>query len=285
MNGEFDRNVLLDRNQSWIAIVTFFTLAFAWSWGFGFFSPYAMPQSVVAGTILAIVSGFGPSLSGIIVVAFFSGQAKLRAWFLQCINWRISWRWYVTAFCLPPAIILLSLAIYRASGELIPAITFTGNFPLVIANVALAFVLGGPLGEEFGWRGYVLPALVARLNWRIASLLVGMIWSIWHLPLFFMVGTLQSHMSFFVFLLSTTAESVMFAWLFKKTDQSIIPAMIMHTSINVSMNFILALLTNGSPRFLVIMTAIQVLVAIVILFAVDFNVPHLSVKPRLWRQT
>lgn len=275
---------LPERSRLIFGIIMFFVLAFTWSWGFGFASQYAMPQSIVIGTILAIVSGFGPSLSGIAVVVFFSSRAELRAWFVRCLNWRIDWRWCAVAFCIPPAIILLSAAIYGASGGVIHVVTFTRNFPLVITNVMLGFVLGGPLGEEFGWRGYALPALVDRLNWRIASLLVGVIWSVWHLPLFFMVGTPQSHMSFTVFLFSTTAESVMFAWLFKKTDQSIIPAMIMHTSINLWMSIILDLVATGSPQFLVILTAIEVLVALVILFAVDFNVTHLSVKPRFWRR-
>jgi uncharacterized protein len=265
--------VVPESGRSIFAIIVFLVLAFTWSWGFGLVSQYVMPQSVVAGTILAIVSGFGPSLSGIFVVAFFSGHAKLRAWFLQCLKWRIDWRWYTVAFCIPPAIMLLGLVLYSVTGGVIQTSVPIGKLPLFIANFALIFVLGGPLGEEFGWRGFALPAISARLNWRAASLLVGVIWSVWHLPLFYMAGTPQSHMSFLLFLVSTTAESVMFAWLFRNTSQSIVPAMIMHTSINVWMSLILVLLTTGSPRFLVIMTGIQVLVAAAMLFAPDLNSP------------
>jgi uncharacterized protein len=258
-------------------IYVFFALAFTLSWGFGFVSQYAMPQSVVAGTILAIVSGFGPSLAGIFVVAFFSGHLKFRTWILQCLKWRIDWRWYAAAFCIPPAIMLLSLALYSATGGMIQASISNDKLLLLIANFALIFVVGGPLGEEFGWRGYALPAITAPLNWRIASLLVGVIWSVWHLPLFYMEGTPQSHMSFLVFLVSTTSESVMFAWLFVNTAKSIVPAMIMHTSINGWMSLILAMLTTGSPQFLVFMTGIQLSIAAAMLFASDLN-PLTAVK-------
>ena len=237
-----------------------------------------MPQSVVAGTILAIVSGFGPSLSWIAVVTFFGNRAALRVWFVRCLNWRTDWRWYAVAFCIPPAIMLLGLALYNVTGGVIQASIPGEKLPLFIANFALIFVLGGPLGEEFGWRGYALPAVSAHLNWRIGSLLVGVIWSVWHLPLFYMAGTPQSHMSFIVFLVSTTAESVMFAWLFRNTGRSIVPAMIMHTSINGWMSLILAMLTTGSPQFLVIMTGIQILVAAAMLFVADFNSSSLAVK-------
>jgi uncharacterized protein len=277
MNGasklDHEPVVLPERSRSIFAIIIFFILAFTWSWGFGFVSLYVMPQSVVGGTILAIVSGFGPSLSGIFVVAFFSNHAKLRSWLVQCLNWRIDWRWYAVAFCIPPAIMLLGVALYSLTGGMIQASISNDKLPLFIANFALIFVVGGPLGEEFGWRGFALPAISARLNWRAASLLVGVIWSVWHLPLFYMAGTPQSHMSFLVFLLSTTAESVMFAWLFRNTGQSIVPAMIMHTSINGWMSLILVMLTTGSPQFLVIMTCIQVLVAAAMLFAADFTPP------------
>ena len=58
----------------------------------------------------------------------------------------------------------------------------------------LILLLGGPLGEEFGWHGYALPALQTRHGWRVSSLLLGAVWGLWHLPLFFVAGTVQDRL-------------------------------------------------------------------------------------------
>lgn len=96
----------------------------------------------------------------------------------------------------------------------------------------LVLLLGGPLGEEFGWRGYALPVLQERYSWRVASLVLGMVWGAWHLPLFYRADTAQSHIPVGLFMASTVALSVLFAWLFNHTGGSVLPALVLHTAIN-----------------------------------------------------
>lgn len=93
-------------------------------------------------------------------------------------------------------------------------------------------VLGGPLGEEFGWRGYALPALSQRLGWRGASLVLGVVWAVWHLPLFWMPGTAQAALPVLPFLAGTVALSVVFARLAVNTGFSVLPAILLHGAIN-----------------------------------------------------
>jgi membrane protease YdiL (CAAX protease family) len=255
--------------QSTKAIFTFFALAFAWSWSIGLGAQYVMAYSAIAGTILAMISGFGPSLAAIAVVALFSNGAGLKDWLICCLNWRISWRWYAVAFWLPPAMMLLALAIHGALGGPVPASPALGQLPLAIANFGLVLLVGGPLGEEFGWRGYALPALATRLNWRIGSVLVGLIWGLWHLPLFFIASTPQVHMPILWFLASTTAQSVMFAWLLNNSCQSIVPALVMHTSINAWINVIPVIPTSGDMRPFALLIGIQVLIALALLITPD----------------
>jgi len=125
--------------------------------------------------------------------------------------------------------------------------------------------IDGPLGEELGWRGYALPALATRMTWRTASALIGLIWGLWHLPLFFMAGTPQSHIPIALFLTSILAQSVILAWLFMSTNKSIVPALVMHTSINAWTTIIPVLPTGNTTRPMALMVGAQVLMASVLL--------------------
>ena len=101
---------LQDRAQSTPAILTFFVLAFVWSWALGFASVQAQAYSGALGTALLMAVGFGSSLAGIAAVALFSTGAGFRAWLARCLNWRSGWRWYALAFFGPPAVIVCALA-------------------------------------------------------------------------------------------------------------------------------------------------------------------------------
>ena len=81
-------------------------------------------------------------------------------------------------------------------------------------------------------RGYALPALQTRHGWRVASLILGAVWGLWHLPLFFAADTLQGRIPLLPFLLSTVALSVVFAWLFNHSRASVLPALVLHTAVN-----------------------------------------------------
>jgi membrane protease YdiL (CAAX protease family) len=92
--------------------------------------------------------------------------------------------------------------------------------------------------EEIGWRGYALPRLAARFGLRRASLILGLIWATWHLPLFFSTSTNPYRQSFPMYALSVTAISVVFAWLYDKTNGSLLLAALLHTSMNVTLLFL-----------------------------------------------
>lgn len=261
--------LLQQRAGSISAILAFFAVTFVWSWSIGIIAQYSMAQSPVMGTAFAMVSGFGPTVAGIAVVVLFSGRVGLSNWLTWCLNWRIDWRWYAVAFFLPPAIMLLAIAIHAALGGTVPSSPAIGHIPLAIANFGLVLLVGGPLGEEFGWRGYALPALTTKLGWRSASLIIGVIWGLWHLPLFFMASTPQAHMPIAWFIVSTMAQSVMFAWVFRHSGQSIVPALVMHTSINAWVNIIPIIPVGRDTQLFAIMTGIQTLIATVLLLRAD----------------
>jgi membrane protease YdiL (CAAX protease family) len=107
---------------------------------------------------------------------------------------------------------------------------------IIVVSIVIATVVQA--GEEIGWRGYALPRLAARLGLAQASLLLGVIWACWHLPLFFIPGLNQTGQSFPVYLLMVTALSVAIAWLFGHTNGSLLLAMLMHSAINQTTNIV-----------------------------------------------
>jgi membrane protease YdiL (CAAX protease family) len=223
---------LLGRARSMRAMITFFALAFAWSWAIGFAAIGAKANFPVTSTVLSIMSGFGPSLAGLAVVRRFSGRTGLRDWLTRCLAWRVGWHWFLLAFLLPPSVMLIANSIHIMLGGSPPAALSSDKILLAILNFGLVLLIGGPLGEEFGWRGYAMPALAARCSLRATNLIVGALWGLWHLPLFFSPGAVQSVLPIMTFMINILAGSIVFGWLWERTKGSVLPALVMHTSLN-----------------------------------------------------
>lgn len=203
------------------------------------------------------------------MVAVATGQSGLRRWMGRCLNWRVGWGWYVLAFLAPPVFIVFALALNVLLGEALPAFPAASQIPLVIANFGLVLMIGGPLGEEFGWRGYLMPMLTARMSWRAASLGVGVVWGLWHLPLFFMDGTPQADMPIAIFLINIIAGSVLFGWLFERTGRSVLPALVLHTSLNGFAGILGVVPKTPTVLPYMLVTGLLVLVAAVLLILPD----------------
>lgn len=140
-------------------------------------------------------------------------------------SFKLGWCWYgVTLIIIIIAtagqIILNNLLGHIFNGRLF--ITQLGNFlPLLIL---------GPLSEELGWRGYALERLQTRWNALSSSLIIGVVWALWHLPLFFMVGTSQHElaMPFFSFMIIILATSILYTWIFNNTQKNLWSAIFFH---------------------------------------------------------
>lgn len=182
--------------------------------------------------MLFIVGGFGPSVAAIAAMSYASGNKGLYRWLWRSFQWRVSWLWLALSFFFPLAVMGLAAAVHIALGGTLASSPASGHVFLAVVNFGLVLLLGGPLGEELGWRGYALPVLQERYSWRVASLVLGMVWGAWHLPLFYMADTAQSHIPVGLFMVSTVALSVLFAWLFNHTERSVLPALVLHTAVN-----------------------------------------------------
>ena len=210
----------------------FFTLTFAWSWACWLLAPVVEADLSFASSALFFLGGFGPSLAAFTVVAVTSGRPGLRTWLKRCLQVPGNWGWMTLAVLSPLAVLTIAAAIHLTLGGSVPPSPAAGHVALVLANFGLVLVVGGPLGEEFGWRGYALPAMQERLGWRASSLLLGGIWGLWHLPLFFLPGSSQNQGLLGAFFVLVVATSVFYTWLFDRSAGSVIPVLLLHSASN-----------------------------------------------------
>ena len=248
-------------------LLGFFVLTFSWSWAFWALSSAIRLQLPWLATALMFAGSFGPSLAAIVVVASTHNGEGLRAWMSRCLRWRIGWGWWAFALLSPLTMMSIAAGLHIALGGNIGTAPASGHLLMTLVNLPLVLLLGGPLGEEFGWRGYAQPVLQDRLGWRTASLGLGLVWGVWHLPLFFIDGTAQVHIPLALFLLSVVAMSVLFAWLVNHTAGSVVAALLFHTAINFWPSVVPVLPTEASYRAYGFVVATLVLLSVLVLMA------------------
>jgi membrane protease YdiL (CAAX protease family) len=120
--------------------------------------------------------------------------------------------------------------------------------PIVILA---AIIMSTPFqsGEEIGWRGYALPRLAERIGYALGSVVLGLIWALWHLPLFFLPGADKYGQSFPVWALGSTALSVALAWVYTHTNGSLLLTMVMHSAVNQTIGIVPSASASASNPF------------------------------------
>lgn len=175
--------------------------------------------------VLFIVGGFTPSLVAIGMTWVTGGRAAVGSLLRRVVQVRIGWRWYAILVGTVIVATAAQIAIMRALGQRFDLSRFVAQLGSLLPLIVL-----GPLSEELGWRGYALDRLQAKLSPLATSLIVGVAWGIWHLPLFFIPGSTQaeSNFPFPGFLVGVTALSIIFTWAHNNTGGSIWTAVFFH---------------------------------------------------------
>jgi membrane protease YdiL (CAAX protease family) len=168
----------------------------------------------------------GPAVAACVVARATHGAAGVRALFGRLAVWRVHAGWYLFAAGLPVLLALVSWTLH--SLVMMP-------MPLRVAEISpLALGLAVlVVGEELGWRGFLVPLLMTRMSAMRASLLIGLLWGFWHLPNFYLPGYPQQGLPLLAFVLSTVAYSVVFSFLFLHTRGSVLLATVLHAAINL----------------------------------------------------
>jgi uncharacterized protein len=221
-------------------ITWFYFLAFGISW-LGMISavlasrgiaPFYRPYFL----FLSIFFVIGPALAAVIMSQVAHGKAGLRDLFKGLIRWRVGLIWYILVILGSVGLLTLAQVITRLLG-----LTVTIAMPQVNLSPYGIFGFGVNLlantCEEIGWRGFALPHLQKRYNALISTLIVGTLWALWHLPLFFLVGNPMSEYPFLWFIIIVT-NAFIYTWIYNSTKGSILLVALFHGSLNIVGAFI-----------------------------------------------
>jgi membrane protease YdiL (CAAX protease family) len=208
-------------------LIAFFLLSYLISWPAWFLEAGCATWTSFPGY-------FGPAIAAVIIVALTRGRSALEELFARIFRWRVSLKWYLGASLLP---MLIILAVIPVQLLINPTAGLDPAFLVPLLPRLLLMLVGGTLfgmlivaGEEIGWRGYALPRLLQRHKPLSASLIVGIGWGFWHLPLIWLFYADQYNpINALLYALGFLAASVFYTWLHLRSNGSILIASLFHS--------------------------------------------------------
>lgn len=256
-------NGFLKRHALVIGTILMFVLTWPTMLGSSGLIPFKPPF------VLGLFAGWGIILASLLMTWLTLGRAAVGELLRRYLMWRVVWKWYL-ALLLVPLVMLLSVYLAAALTGMAPDFSQANVERIRPEGLSrLAFLIPFFLtdvisnGEEIGWRGYVLPRLQSRWGALAASLITGVIWAVWHIPL------LLNHWDwgyFGLFVLDTTLKSVLLAWIYNGTRGSLLLVVLAHAAWNTA-GIYLPLsntLSSGGLGAFAAQAAIEVLLVIVI---------------------
>ncbi|MCX8174381.1 MAG: CPBP family intramembrane metalloprotease [Thermoplasmata archaeon] len=238
-------------------LVLFFVLAFAISWVFWIIE-ILWKKSLFLGP-------FGPTIAAFVLTYINEGAEGAKKLLKRGIDLKFKKIWLIPIFLLMPCIIGLSLVLAVLAGDTMPEFTVLAQPWIIPIAFLYIFFLGGPLCEEFGWRGYAQDRLQKHFNALVSGIILGVIWGLWHIPLFFMENQdIYRNVPIWGFILGTVFLSILFTWIYNNTGGSILAVMLFHTMGNLSHFVIPAMYTTWGGLFSVILNIIVVVIIVII---------------------
>lgn len=212
--------------------VAFFLLAFVFCWAF--WVPRAVLSHIpgipaVVLMALQMIGVFGPCAAAVLLSARAEGRVGVRNLFAPYRRWKIGAGWYAFVIAYRPLIWLAALALYLALGIQRPAAAPVDWLFFAAYFVTQPLLVG--VGEELGWMGFAYPRLRARFGFLSGTLLLGVLWALWHLPMFYTIGDSQYGASLILFAVKLTAFRLVMAVVFEATGSLLMPALF-HVSMN-----------------------------------------------------
>jgi membrane protease YdiL (CAAX protease family) len=221
-------------------IVVFYLLTYAFAWGLSaLFLLFPVWTSEHFGRVtlwnpIVFATIWTPTIWAFVLAYTFDGKAGLRDLLVRIFRVRVQLRWYVmsTAGIAALALTARFVRAYVDQTSLPPVFDFAAWPALAWYGLSMLVVDPGPIGEDPGWRGYALPRMLQRFNPAVASVLLGVVWAVWHLPAFLFSGMPQATLSVAWFLVTVVSLTVLMSWVAVNTRGAVIPAILMHWSSN-----------------------------------------------------
>jgi len=223
-------------------VIAFFVLAYLISWVY-----WVVVLGIMGHDTLAwfVPGAFGPPVAALLVTGVTDGREGLRAFLQRWVLWRVNVGWYVLVLVGLPA---LGLLVGMVSGDWSERFAASGPSVVVtyFAMLSLLLVLGGGQ-EEPGWRGFALPRMQERMGPLAASVVLGVLWGLWHLPVFVLVpgyngsgpGVASIAATVLVFTaVGAVGQSLLLTWLFNRTRGSVLLAVLAHASLDAASGFV-----------------------------------------------
>lgn len=224
-------------------LLLYFLIAFGWTWLLWLPSviitvtdnqslmywiyDVEMSPGLVLIAVGGVFSTFGPLVAAFVITRLTEGREGVRKLWRRFWDVRLPGVWLLVSFLLPFLLVAVPRFIVIPLGY--PLHLGWASQPVMILGWLLNnFTRSGGMSEEFGWRGYALPQLQVKWNALFSSIVLGVIWAIWHLPLWFLAGSSQQSISFLLFLANLVLTSILYTWLFNNARGSILVAVVFH---------------------------------------------------------
>jgi len=217
-------------------------ISFTFTWLFLF--PAVLLEKAITNPIIIVLIAlggiFGKMIPPVMIPYLVYGEKGWRDYWQRLIDFkRMGLKWGVISLSLPVIFVVMGIITGLFFGENIPSLEMTNIFKII--PYGFFILIYGPLPEEMGWTGYELDRLQARFSALNSGLILGFFWLLWHLPLFFIIGSYQKEIVgfntmrfWFTFVPGIISLQVLQVWLYNNTNRSIMPAVGIHFMTNFS---------------------------------------------------
>jgi uncharacterized protein len=248
-------------------LISFFLLTYILTW-LGW-SPWFLSEAGVGllpydGDNLSVLWNvgalmLGPTLSAFIVTSATEGREGVGRLLRRIVLWRVGLGWYAFVLLGIPAVVFASAVVMPGAQASFEASTVPSELVKYVVLGPVLLFIGGPVFEEIGWRGFALPRLQRLYGPLAASLVLGILWGLWHLPLFLIPAWDTPHGSLLdvaLFVVLAVAIAIVLTWVFNNTKGSVLLAILAHGSINAGIAtaydlFPVPAVTDGFANFVI----------------------------------